>query len=229
MDPLTLEDVEGAIKIQAQNLIRSYYPDEGPFRRELYGKHLDFFSAGKIHRERLAIAGNRTGKTLLAAYEVTCHMTGWYPEWWPGRVFDITDQLEVWVAGETGKKTREVVQKMLFGPVNAMGTGMIPKTSIAARPRMKGGVPDAIDTAWIKHKNGKYSHLTFKSYEQGREGFDGDAIHIIWLDEETTTPIYTECLLRTMTTDGLIMSTFTPLSGITELIKTFLPGGRLPE
>lgn len=219
--------IEAELKRRARNRISEYYPDTGPLRRELYPKHLDFFAAGRRHRERLAIAGNRTGKTTMAAYEVGCHATGWYPEWWEGRVF--RTPLEIWVAGETGKKTREVVQKMLLGPMNALGTGMIPAAAMSGRPRMKGGVPDAVDTLWIKHINGGHSHLTFKSYEQGREGFDGDTIHVIWLDEEATMAIYTECLLRTMTTDGLIMLTFTPLQGLTELVLSFLPGGRLPS
>jgi len=94
---------------------------------------------------------------------------------------------------------------------------------------MKSGVPEAIDTAWIQHVTGGYSHLTFKSYEQGREGFDGDAIHVIWLDEEATVPIYAECLLRTMTTDGILMQTYTPLRGLSELVKLFLPTGVLTD
>ncbi len=40
--------------------------------------------------------------------------------------------------------------------------------------------------------------------------------------------IYAECLLRTMTTNGLLILTFTPLQGLTELVLSFLPGGRLP-
>jgi phage terminase large subunit-like protein len=38
--------------------------------------------------------------------------------------------------------------------------------------------------------------------------------------------IYTECLLRTMTTDGLIMVTFTPLNGRTPLVASFLAAQR---
>jgi phage terminase large subunit-like protein len=37
----------------------SYYPDEGPLRRELYPKHMEFFAAGKVHQERAVIAANR--------------------------------------------------------------------------------------------------------------------------------------------------------------------------
>ena len=67
---ISLEHIEEAIAAYDRHKIDTYYPDTGPFRREVYPKHLDFFAAGRLHRERLAIAGNRTGKTTLAAYEV---------------------------------------------------------------------------------------------------------------------------------------------------------------
>ena len=46
---------------------------------------------------------------------------------------------------------------------------------------------------------------------------------MIWLDEESPTDIYTECLLRTMTTNGVIYLTLTPLLGLTDLALSFLP------
>ena len=66
--------------------LSTYYPDEGPLRRELYKKHLEFFAAGKQYRERLLLAANRVGKTEgVGGYEVTLHLTGNYPAWWTGR------------------------------------------------------------------------------------------------------------------------------------------------
>ena len=52
---------------------------------------------------------------------------------------------------------------------------------------------------------------------------------IIWLDEEPPMSIYAECLLRTMVSNGLILLTFTPLLGLTELVLLFLPGGKLSK
>ena len=45
------------------NMMSAYFPDTGPYRRELYPKHWAFFAAGAIHRERLFLAGDRIGKT----------------------------------------------------------------------------------------------------------------------------------------------------------------------
>ena len=64
----------------SENRIDGYYPDEGPLRRELYPKHLEFFRAGIEHRERCFLAANRVGKTEgVGGYELTCHLTGEYP------------------------------------------------------------------------------------------------------------------------------------------------------
>jgi len=51
------------VRRASENRIDSYYPEEGPLRRELYPKHLEFFRAGIEHRERCFLAANRVGKT----------------------------------------------------------------------------------------------------------------------------------------------------------------------
>ncbi len=35
--------------------------------------------------------------------------------------------------------------------------------------------------------------------------------------------VYGECLIRTATTDGIIMLTFTPLGGLSDVVMSFLP------
>src|SRR5690349_12204088 len=98
--PLPMRVIEQAIRIQQRNKIRNYYRDDGPLRRELYQKHVEFFAAGAKHNERLAIAANRVGKSEgIGAYETTLHLTGLYPDWWPGRRFD--HPVDWWAAGKT--------------------------------------------------------------------------------------------------------------------------------
>ena len=41
----------------------SFYPSDGPLRRELYRKHLAFFAAGARYPQRMMMAANRVGKT----------------------------------------------------------------------------------------------------------------------------------------------------------------------
>ncbi len=73
------------------------------------------------------------------------------------------------------------------------------------------------------HVSGGWCTLGFKSYQQGRGSFEGTSQHGIWLDEEPPMDVYGECLIRTATTDGIIMLTFTPLAGLSEVVMGFLP------
>lgn len=206
--------------------IATYFPDHGPLRRELYPKHLQFFEAGAKFRERCFLAGNRVGKTDAGGYELTCHLTGRYPPWWGGKRFD--RPVKAWVAGDTGKTVRDIIQAKILGAAGSHGTGFIPADSLL-RSTPKQGVPEAVDTFYVKHVTGGVSQCAFKSYDQKRISFQGDAQDVIWLDEESPLDIYTECLLRTMTTGGCMMLTFTPLMGLTETVMAFLPGGEISE
>ena len=46
-------------------------------------------------------------------------------------------------------------------------------------------------------------------------------MHWVWADEIVPINIYNECLVRTMTTKGIIYVTFTPLTGLTPLVVKF--------
>lgn len=205
-----------------------YYPNSGPLRRELYPRHLEFFEAGARYRERCFMAANRIGKTEGAGgYETTLHLTGLYPAWWKGRRFDRS--VDWWAAGKTNETTRDIVQAKLLGGIafadgrkGVSGTGLIPGEMIGSIT-WKQGVADLIDTVQIKHASGGWSTLGLKSYQQGRGAFEGTEKHGIWLDEEPPLDIYGECLIRTATTGGLVMITFTPLDGMSQTVTTFLP------
>lgn len=197
----------------------SLFPDEGPFRRELYPQHMKFFSASQKHSEILFCAANRIGKTVAGAYAMTCHLTGRYPEWWPGRRFD--GPIEAWAAGTTTETTRDIVQKELFGHYDKIGTGMIPHVDIVGRPRIRPNTNNSIDYAMVRHVSGGTSMIGLKSYEQRRKAFEGTAKSVIWCDEEPPEDIYGECLMRTATVKGIIYTTFTPLEGATAVVQSF--------
>lgn len=202
------------------------YPDDGPLRRELYAKHMAFFAAGSSEWERAMIAANRVGKTWgVGAFEATAHLTGKYPEWWPGKRF--TEPVDSWAAGDTSETTRDVIQYALTGvggegSEGELGTGMIPGDLIVGQPSAKRGISGAFDTMLIKHASGGHSKLGFKSYDQGRKKFQGTAKHLIWLDEECPEDVYTECVTRLMTVSGHMIATFTPLEGATNVVRRFL-------
>lgn len=213
--------------------IHTYFPKTGPLRRECYPKHMAFFEAGKTFRERAFIAGNRTGKTESGGgFEFVHHLTGRYPQWWTGRRFD--KPVQTWAAGDTAKTVRDIIQAKLLGKIGEFGTGLIPAEYLL-RTTPKQGVPDAIDTIYVQHISGSVSQATLKSYDQGRESFQGTEMDVIWLDEEPPLDVYTECVLRTMDTsgtgdhNGILMLTFTPLMGMSETVMQFLPGGEIIE
>lgn len=213
---------------ESRRKLFTYFPDTGPLRRSLYKKHLAYFEAGKRHRERCIMAANRIGKTEgCTLYEASLHATGLYPEWWVGRRYD--RPVRIWACGTTAETTRDIVQRKLLGPLDQLGTGLIPGDLIIGEPRKDSGIPDAIETFNVRHTSGGVSRFQFKSYKQGRKSFEGDEQDIIVLDEEPPMDIYGECLIRTMTTNGMIMMGFTPLDGITETVLAFIPGGTIPE
>jgi phage terminase large subunit-like protein len=66
------------------------------------------------------------------------------------------------------------------------------------------------------------SVLAFKSYEKGREKWQGETLEGVWFDEEPPLAIYSEGLTRTNATGGIVMVTFTPLQGMSEVVKLYL-------
>ena len=211
----------------------SYYPENGPLRRELYPKHTQFFELGSTKKERLFMAANRIGKTEGAGgYEMALHLTGLYPDWWTGKRFN--RPISAWAAGDTSKTVKEIIQFKLLGKFTEFGTGLIPQDLIV-KTTTKLGTAEAVDTIYVKHKSGGVSELALKSYDQRRISFQGTEKDVIWLDEEPPLDIYIECLTRTMDTtgsgknDGIIMLTFTPLMGMSETVLSFLQGGEVKE
>lgn len=211
------------------NKIRAIYPESGPYSRFNYPKHCQFMKAGKDFQERAFVAANRTGKTLTGAYEMACHLTGDYPAWWEGRKF--RNPIDSWAVGVSNQSTKEIQQFELLGDMSDIGSGMVPRDRIV-RTTKKPGVADAIETVFVKHVSGGISKCTFKSYEQGRESFQGTKKQVVWLDEEPKDPsIYTECLTRLMDkyNPGIIYCTFTPLFGLSDVVMSFLPDGAFPQ
>jgi phage terminase large subunit-like protein len=218
--------------VKERRKLYQLYPDMGPLRRELYAKHLEFYAAGALHQERAIIAANRVGKTICISYEATCHMTGWYPDWWVGRRFN--RPVVAWFAGEDAKAVRESLQKKLLGPPEGLGTGLIPHDLIIGKPTAKSGVPEAYDAFNVKHAKGGMSRGLFKAYDQGRESFQAAEVDVMVFDEEPDEGVYSEGLTRTISTvpgvpNGIVMCGFTPLKGLSKVVLMYLPGGKMAK
>lgn len=218
-------------------------PEQGPTCRILYRKARRWMRAGAAYPERGFIAANRTGKTDTAAYEIACHLTGRYPGWWDGKRWDRPTDWRA--AGDTMLTTRDILQKALLGahegvPVQQWN-GMIPPRDVIEVTRRSGGITNCVDTIHVRHTSGGVSRLSFLSYDMGRRVFQGFDCDGFWIDEEPpdasergealaagSGDIYGECLLRTMTTDGIVLATFTPLRGWTAFMRAYFAAAMMP-
>ena len=202
--------------------------------REKYAKHLEFFDRSREFSELCFMAANRVGKTFSGGgYKMACHLTGLYPHWWTGRRFNTP--IAAWAGGDTYETTRDIIQLTLMGEVSHKkgrkvmdGRGVIPGELLGV-PSWRAGVQNLVDTIKIKHVSGGHSILGLKSYDQGRKAFQGTGRHVIWFDEEPPVEVYGEALYRTATLDGIIMLTFTPLSGLSEVVMSFMPADQRPD
>jgi phage terminase large subunit-like protein len=190
---------------------------------------LDFHNA--LERERMMMAANRVGKTQSSAPEVAMHMTGIYPDWWEGRRFK--KPILVWTGSPTNETSRDIVQKALLGGVTKedLGSGWIPKESLHGKPKNKqAGISDVVDLFRVKHISGGVSTCILKTYEQGWRKWQGTEPEVVWMDEEPEDnelqgKIYSEALTRLLTSNGIMLVTFTPLLGVTKLVEHFQQGG----
>jgi phage terminase large subunit-like protein len=223
-DPLKL------VKLARQALTSSEYRKKfslidywGP--SELYDPQLTFFANGARYHQRLIRGGNQTGKSFACAIEVALHLTGAYPNWWPGRRF--SKPTRGWIIGPTAQLVRDGPQRQLCNRQGEFGTGTIPLAAFATRPVMIPGGFGGIDTISVTHQapNGTrdgQSTATFKSFEMRAEKMQAESVDWIWVDERCSEEIYSELLARTTATNGIVFMSYTPLKGGGELTYRFI-------
>lgn len=205
---------------QRTNRLRLYSP---------YAKQRAFHAAGAKFGERLFMAGNQLGKTIAGGAEWAIHLTGRYPDWWEGAVFDRPPVL--WAGSVTSESTRKNPQRILIGPPEReeeWGTGFIPKDCLRDTTRAI-GVPNLLDSVVVKWGGGGDVQsgeglLHLIAYEKGREKWQGPTVDGVWFDEEPPPEIYSEGLTRTNNGQRgqFAQMTFTPLKGMSEVVTRYL-------
>src|SRR5262249_25114844 len=114
------------------------------------------------------------------------------------------------------------LQKLLLGEPGAFGTGSIPKDALLDVVPAR-GTPDLVDTIRVKcERTGGPSTIQLKSYSQGRERFQGATLDLAYCDEEPPADVFHEILTRLNVTGGPLMLTFTPLLGMSEVVRRFM-------
>ena len=236
ISPGEIEELEALLARQEwlkdHNKIADFYPY--PWQLRLYDKE---DTQGDPAMQRLAMCANRVGKTFGGCAETTYHLTGDYPDWWPGHRFE--KPILAWICGVSADTTRDILQSQLLGDPEkgeeGFGTGSIPLANLdwSRRVIKRGATSGTLYSVQVKHVSGGWSTAVFKAYEQGEEKFMGKSVDYIHLDEEPPGNIYTQCITRTADSNGLVLLTFTPENGMTSTVSQFLhdikPGQKLVQ
>ncbi|MEU6504670.1 terminase family protein, partial [Streptomyces californicus] len=196
------------------------------FYKSRYPWQKKFIAATSQFTQVALIAANRTGKTDTGTGIDAIHAMGDYPEGWDGHRFEHAPL--IWCLGYSGEKCRDLLQTPILGrrTDNGWDGGLIPGELIVDTEPMQ-GTPNAVRSAYIRHKSGQLSKIQFWSYSQGQHALMGDAVDWFHIDEEPKdATIYPQVLTRTATGDkgngGRGILTFTPENGRTDLVIAFM-------
>lgn len=173
-----------------------------------------------IKRNRWVFGGNRTGKTECGAVETVWRARGVHP------YRENRPDTRGWVVSVSREVQREVAQAKILDYLDpAWIVDITMESGRATNPR--GGV---IDTVSIRNVFGGVSTIGFKTYEMGRDKFQGASLDYVWFDEEPPEDVYDECRMRVVDRVGDLYGTMTPLKGLTFVYrKIFLNEDDDPE
>lgn len=156
-----------------------------------HSKQKDFFQSDKPIR--VLFWGNRVGKTEGCAQEIARYAIG--------EKINVNLPIEIWCACPSYDVQKETTQKKL--------ERYLPKNKIKHITYIKAGT-------WGEVELVDGTKINFKSYEQGREKFQGAGKRIIWFDEEPPKDIWEECVVRQEAGVQLdIIMSMTPIKGMT--------------
>jgi len=181
-----------------------------------------FFETGTKFTRRGMIAANRSGKTIASTYEAAYHLTGEYPKWWKGKVFD--EPIIVMCSGESWEQVAKTLQSKLLGcddikQAYKLGSGAIPRAKIDPKSIRSDGANVLAMEVW--HKSGGKSKLYFSNYTQETRHLQGYELDLVVLDEQPPDDTFSELVVRTAARNGQVICSFTPLKGLTGLVRKF--------
>jgi phage terminase large subunit-like protein len=181
-----------------------------------------FFETGLKSTRRGMIAANRAGKTIASTYEAAYHLTGRYPPDWKGKVWD--KPIIAMAAGESWEQVAKTLQSKLLGCDDIkqgykLGTGSIPRELIDEKSIRSDGANVLSIEVW--HETGGKSKLYFSNYTQQVRHLQGFELDLVVLDEQPPDETFSELVTRTAARSGQVICSFTPLKGMSGLVRKF--------
>lgn len=139
--------------------------------------------------------GNRVGKSEWGGLETSRYATADHP------YRNVAEGVEIWACCPSFEVQEDTTQKKLLS--------YIPAKDIARIDYLRGKI---IKKLTLKNK----TEIVFKSYDQGREKFQGTGKRLIWFDEEPPHDIWEECFVRVEAGQQLdVILTMTAIKGMT--------------
>lgn len=171
----------------------------------------NYISCGIVHHN-----------TIASTYETAYHLTGRYPKGWTGKVW--TTPIIAMASGESWEQVAKTLQSKLLGCDDIkqsykLGTGSIPREDIDSKSIRTDGANVLAIEVW--HVSGGKSKLYFSNYTQQVRHLQGFELDLVVLDEQPPDEIFSELVVRTAQRNGQVMCSFTPLKGMSGLVRKF--------
>lgn len=141
---------------------------------------------------KFLMGGNRSSKTTTLSYYIN-------------KKAEEKPNMRIWACSETFSDSVNILQRKVW--------------QLASKPKISYGYYNDITgfpNRKLKWSNG--SIAIFKSYDQGREAYQGDDVDLIVNDEEPPYDIYLEQRMRLVDRDGEMLFAMTSVKGMTDLL-----------
>lgn len=160
----------------------------------------EFLQAAATYKGRLALGGNRIGKSDQGAYEAVLAVTGKHPY----RKYPAEGK--GWIVGLDYNMVRDINLPKF--------NKLLPRNYTINSDFSKS------DNIWWIEGEGRKWKVQFKSSDAGRAKFQSDEVDWIWFDEEPyKIEIFNECMMRLVDRAGNWWMTATPINGTAWLKK----------
>jgi len=184
--------------------------------------------------ERSIVLGSQQGKSTATGYELAFSACDWWPDWHTGRhpsppQIERSAKFTGWYASISSQTVRDGIQSKLLGDISqkdGLGSGAIPLDYIRGIS-MSRGISNFVDTITVSRESGGIGLLQSKTYEQSVMSYQGVPVDMALVDEDPgyDDRIYNELLARTISTNGRIIVSLTPMLGTTPIRKRFIQSG----